>query len=90
MQNCEKSILVAYININNINRSKGIEMIHQMKCYLEDAFINRKEIDDDSVIILVIPSDKTEIQLLNAKYPDYKTIVETSEKIIKDYLDKCK
>jgi len=90
MQNCEKSILVAYININNINRSKGIEMIHQMKHYLEDAFINKKEIDDDSVIILTIPSDKTEIQLLNTRHPDYKTIIETSEKIMKDYLDECK
>ena len=34
-----------------------------------------------------MPSNKMEVQLLNARYPDYKSIIESSEKIINDYLN---
>ena len=87
MQNCEKAILVAYINITNVNKDKGMSMLNSFREYLIRSFKNEKEINDDSLITLVMPSDRTEIQLLNARYPDYKKIVELSEQKIKEYLD---
>ena len=74
MLNCDKAILVAYIDVYNVNKAKGVEMVSQFKYYLEKSFYNEKEINDDSLVILTIPSNKTEIQLLNARYPDYEKL----------------
>ena len=87
MQNCEKAILVAYIDISNMSREKGIIKFNQLKNYIEDKFYNEKEINDDSLIILVLPSDKTEIQLLNARYPDYKKLEEFAQHKIIEFLE---
>ena len=87
MQNCEKAILVAYIDISNMSREKGIIKFNQLKIYIEDKFRNGKEINDDSLIILVLPSDKTEIQLLNARYPDYKKLEEFAQHKIIEFLE---
>ena len=87
MQNCEKAILVAYINITNVNRERGMLMLNNYGEYLKKEFSNEKDINDDSLITLVMPSDRTEIQLLNARYPDYKKIVELSEQKIKEYFN---
>ena len=90
MQNCEKAILVAYIDISNMSKEKGIIKFNQLKNYIEDKFYNEKEINDDSLIILVLPSDKTEIQLLNARYPDYKKLEEFAQQKIIEYFEKEK
>lgn len=87
MLNCEKSILVVYVNVENLGREKGITLLTHIRDSVESQFINEKEINDDSLVIIVLPSNKMEVQLLNARYPDYKTIVESSEKIINDYLN---
>ena len=87
MLNCEKSILVVYVNVENIGREKAMVMLNQIKQHIEMQFKNEKEINDDSLVIIVLPSDKMDVQLLNARYPDYKTIIESSEKIINDYLN---
>lgn len=87
MLNCEKSILVVYVNVENLGREKGIMLLTHIRDHVESQFINEKEINDDSLVIIVLPSNKMEVQLLNARYPDYKTIVESSEKIINDYLN---
>ena len=88
MLNCEKTILVAYFNISEFNKHKGLEAFNQFKIYIESQFDNNKEINDDSMIILVVPSYKTEIQLLNAKYPNYEQIKNDAEKILNNYLNK--
>lgn len=90
MQNCDKAILVAYIDVYNMSKEKGIQKITQLKYYIEDKFHNKKEINDDSLIILVLPSDKTEIQLLNARYPDYKKLEEFAQHKLIEYLEKEK
>ena len=87
MLNCEKSILVVYVNVEKIGREKGILLLSNIRDRIESQFINEKEINDDSLVIIVLPSNKMEVQLLNARYPDYKTIIESSEKIINDYLN---
>lgn len=87
MLNCEKSILVVYVNVENLGREKGIMLLEHIRDNVKSQFINEKEINDDSLVIIVMPSNKMEVQLLNARYPDYKTIIESSEKIINDYLN---
>ena len=87
MLNCEKSILVVYVNTKDMSKDKGMIALAQIRNHIESKFINEKEINDDSLVIIVLPSDKMDVQLLNARYPDYKTIIESSEKIINDYLN---
>ena len=90
MLNQDKYILVAYLNTTNMNREKGIQFLNQFKLYLEGKFINTKEINDDSLVILVVPADRTEIVLLNAKYPDYEQIKKDAEQILNNYINKEK
>ena len=87
MQNCEKAILVAYIDISNMSKEKGMIKFNQFKIYIEDKFRNVKEINDDSLIMLILPSDKTEIQLLNARYPDYKKLEEFAQHKMIEFLE---
>ena len=90
MLNQDKSILIAYLNITNMNREKGMIFLNQFKLYLEGKFVNTKEINDDSLIILTVPADRTEIVLLNSKYPDYEQIKKDTEQILNDYINKEK
>ncbi len=74
MLNCDKAILVAYIDVHDRNKASGMQALADFRSYLERLFYNEKEINDDSLVIIVVPSDKTEIQLLNARYPDYEKL----------------
>jgi len=86
MLNQDKSILIAYLNTVMMNKEKGIQFLNQFKLYLEGKFINTKEINDDSLVILVVPADRTEIILLNAKYPDYEQIKKDAKELLNEYL----
>ena len=86
MLNQDKSILVAYLDITKMNRERGVIFVHQFKNYIESQFYNDKEINDDSIVILVIPADRTEIVLLNAKYPDYEQIKKEAKEWLDEYL----
>lgn len=86
MLNQDKSILVAYLDITKMNRERGVIFVNQFKNYIENQFYNTKEINDDSIIILVIPADRTEIVLLNAKYPDYEQINKETKEWLDEYL----
>ena len=88
MLNQDKSILIAYLNTTVMNKEKGMQFLSQFKSYLEGKFVNTKEINDDSLIILTVPADRTEIVLLNSKYPDYEQIKNDAEKILDDYINK--
>ena len=86
MLNQDKSILVAYLDITKMNRERGVIFVHQFKNYIENQFYNTKEINDDSIVILVIPADRTKIVLLNAKYPDYEQINKEAKEWLDEYL----
>jgi len=86
MLNQDKSILVAYLDITKMNKERGTIFINQFKNYIKNQFYNTKEINDDSIIILVIPADRTEIVLLNAKYPDYEQINKEAKEWLDEYL----
>lgn len=86
MLNQDKSILVAYLDVTKMNRERGVIFVNQFKNYIESQFYNDKEINDDSIVILVIPADRTEIVLLNAKYPDYEQINKEAKEWLDEYL----
>lgn len=86
MLNQDKSILVAYLNTTTMNKEKGIAFLTQFRQYLEEKFINTKEINDDSLIILTVPADRTEIVLLNSKYLDYEQIKKDAKEMLDKYL----
>jgi len=90
MLNQDKSILVVYLDITNMSREKGIAWLNQFRNYIKDQFINDKEINDDSLVILIVPADRTEIVLLNAKYPNYEQIKQDAEQILENYINKEK
>ena len=87
MLNNEKAILVVYLDTTRFNREKGMVMITNIREYIKKEFYNVKMPSDDSLIILVLPSDRTEIVLLNAKYPDYNQIKKDAEKILNDFIN---
>ena len=87
MQNCDKAILVAYLDVSDRNKASGMQALNNFKHYLETLFYNENEINDDSLVILVVPSDRTEIQLLNARYPDYKKLEEFAQHKLIEYLE---
>lgn len=90
MLNQDKSILVAYLNTTMMSKEKGIAFLTQFRHNLEEKFLNTKEINDDSLVILTVPADRTEIVLLNAKYPNYEQIKKDAETILNKYLNKEK
>lgn len=87
MLNCDKSILVCYFDVYNCNKAKGKQMLNEFKKYIDDCFTNTKETNDDSLVILVIPANYTEIKLLNARYPDYETIEDYAKTKMEEFLE---
>jgi len=90
MLNQDKSILIAYLNTAIMNKEKGTLFLTKFRQYLEERFINTKEVNDDSLVILVVPADRTEIVLLNSKYPNYEQIKKDAEQILENYIHKEK
>lgn len=58
-KNCDKSILVIYLDVENFSRGQMVEVLE----YTKRAFNPMSE--DDSMVILVFPSDRTEVKLFN-------------------------
>lgn len=65
----EKSILVAYINVDGYSSKLVLDTVQSAQGYLNKQFY-----DDNDLTIIVIPvrNQPTKIELLNAKYPDWE------------------
>ena len=87
MLNRDKSILVVYLDVTRMNREKGMLFLNEIRNYLDNKFYNTKEINDDSLVVLPIPADRTEIVLLNSKYPDYEQFKNEINEILDEYLN---
>ena len=70
----EKSILVCYLNSDNIMISDIEQNINLTNDFLKNLF--KKEIDNNELTILVIPvqNQPTKVELLNSKYPYWKEL----------------
>ena len=84
MKNNEKTILVAYLDITSMNKEKGMISLNNLKNYLESKFYNDNNKYDDSLVIITLPADRTEVVLLNSKYPNYEQLKKDAEQIIEN------
>lgn len=75
----EKSILVAYINIDAYSSKLVLDTVQSAQGYLNKQFY-----DDNDLTIIVIPvrNQPTKIELLNAKYPDWEEFQEKLPELI--------
>ena len=92
MQNCDKSILVCYINIGSVNKQDALVIINQLDDVIKKRFNENKIVGDDSLVILTIPvqDQPTKIELLNARYPKCEELIEQTKEMIKNYFDENK
>lgn len=65
----EKSILVVYLNIDNISLKDAVASTQSTIHYLEKEFANDPDI---KCIVAPVRNQPTKIELLNAKYPDWE------------------
>lgn len=63
--NNEKTIIIGRCACLNVSKEKGMRMLCEFRSYIEQQF-NPKE-TDDSVAIIVIPSDYWDIEIYNPK-----------------------
>jgi len=84
--NNEKTILVAKCGCSNMDKAKSAALMAQFKIYIESQF-NAKEFDD-SLAILVIPSDEWDIEIYNPKTDEITK--EYVEQLLEEYKEELK
>lgn len=79
MINSLKSILVIEFDKTNIKTEYAIQYMHQIKQYVEDemGITHNMSYNDPSLVVLVFPSDKFNIQLLNSPYDAWERYEDT-------------
>ena len=65
----EKSILVVYLNIDNLSLKDAVASTQSTIHYLENEFTYDPDI---KCIVAPVRNQPTKIELLNAKYPDWE------------------
>ena len=79
MINALKSILVVEFDTTRFSREKGMQCLNQIKRYVEDemGITHNMSYNDPSLVVLVFPSDKLNIQLLNSPYDAWERYEDT-------------
>ena len=75
----EKSILVVYLNIDNLSLKDAAASTQSTIHYLETAFENDPDI---KCIVAPVRNQPTKIELLNAKYPNWQEFQERLPELI--------
>jgi hypothetical protein len=75
----EKSILVVYLNIDNLSLKDAFNSTQSTIHYLEKEFN-----DDSNIKCIVVPvrNQPTKIELLNSKYPNWQEFQERLPELI--------
>ena len=79
MLNALKSILVVEFDTEKLPRERGIEYLHRIKAYVEQemGITHWMSYNDPSLVVLVFPSDRFNIQLLNSPYDCWERYEDT-------------
>ena len=79
MINALKSILVIEFDTEKMSREKGMQCLNQIKAYVEQemGITHNMSYNDPSLVVLVFPSDKFNIQLLNSPYDAWERYEDT-------------
>jgi hypothetical protein len=77
----EKSILVVYLNIDNLSIKDAVNSTQSTIHYLEKEF----EYDSDiKCIVVPVRNQPTKIELLNSKYPNWQEFQERLPELIQE------
>ena len=70
MINALKSILVIEFDVSKMARYKAMQCLNNIKYYVENemGITHNMSYNDPSLVVLVFPSDKLNIQLINSPY----------------------
>lgn len=79
MINSLKSILVVEFDVEKMPRDKAMQCLNQIKRYVENeiGITHNMSYNDPSLVVLVFPSDKLNIQLLNSPYDAWERYEDT-------------
>ena len=79
MINALKSILIIEFDVSKMSRDKAMQCLHQIKRYVEDemGITHDMSYNDPSLVVLVFPSGKFNIQLLNSPYDAWERYEDT-------------
>lgn len=75
----EKSILVVYLNIDNLTLKDAISSTQSTIHYLETEFSNDPDL---KCIVAPVKNQPTKIELLNSKYPNWQEFQERLPELI--------
>ena len=79
MINALKSILVVEFDAEKLTKAKGIQDMHQIKQYVENemGITHNMSYNDPSLVVLVFPSNRLNVQLLNSPYDCWERYEDT-------------
>ena len=79
MINALKSILVIEFDVSKMARYKAMQCLNNIKYYVENemGITHNMSYNDPSLVVLVFPSDKFNIQLLNSPYDTWERYEDT-------------
>ena len=79
MINALKSILVVEFDSTKLSPDNRMQYLHEIKQYVENemGITHNMSYNDPSLVVLVFPSDKFNIQLLNSPYDVWERFEDT-------------
>ena len=79
MINALKSILVVEFDVEKMSRAKAVQCLNQIKQYVEDemGITHNMSYNDPSLVVLVFPSNRLNVQLLNSPYDVWERFEDT-------------
>ena len=79
MINSLKSILVVEFDVEKMPREKAMQCLYQIKRYVEDemGITHNMSYNDPSLVVLVFPSNRLNVQLLNSPYDVWERFEDT-------------
>ncbi len=79
MINALKSILVVEFDVEKMSRDKAMRCLNQIKRYVEDemGITHDMSYNDPSLVVLVFPSNRLNVQLLNSPYDVWERFEDT-------------
>ena len=79
MINALKSTLVVEFDVEKMSRAKVVQCLNQIKRYVEDemGITHNMSYNDPSLVVLVFPSNRLNVQLLNSPYDVWERFEDT-------------
>lgn len=79
MINSLKSILVIEFDTEKMSRERGMQCLNQIKAYVEQemGITHYMSYNDPSLVVLVFPSNRLNVQLLNSPYDVWERFEDT-------------